>query len=67
MRKFKVNVDREKCIGCGNCVSVCPENFYLKEGKAEAKKEIINETEYDSNLEAAEMCPVEAISIEEIK
>jgi len=67
MRKFKVKVDREKCIGCGSCISVCPENFYFKDGKAEVKKEIITEKEYDCNLEAAELCPVDAISIEEIK
>jgi ferredoxin len=66
MRKFRVKVDKEKCIGCGSCVSICP-NFYLKGGKAEVKKEIITEKEYDNNLEAAEMCPVNAISIEEIK
>ncbi|MEM2932961.1 MAG: ferredoxin [Candidatus Pacearchaeota archaeon] len=67
MKKFKVKVDREKCIGCGSCVSVCPENFYFKEGKATVKKEVITEKEYDKNLEASELCPVNAISIEEIK
>jgi len=66
MKKFKVKVDKESCIGCGSCVSVC-KNFYLKEGKAEVKKEIITEEEYDNNLEAAELCPTNAITIEEIK
>ena len=23
---FKVTIDKEKCIGCGACVAVCPEN-----------------------------------------
>jgi ferredoxin len=67
MRKFRVKVDREKCIGCGSCVSVCPENFRFREGKADVIKEIITEKEYDKNLEASELCPVGAISIEEIK
>ncbi|MEM2713838.1 MAG: ferredoxin [Candidatus Pacearchaeota archaeon] len=67
MRKFRVKVDREKCIGCGSCVSTCPSNFYFKEGKADVKKEVISESEYDCNLEASELCPVGAISVEEIK
>lgn len=67
MKKFKVKVDKNKCIGCGSCISICPKNFYFKEGKAEVKKEIITEKEYDFHLEALELCPVDAISIEEIK
>lgn len=66
MRKFKVMIDKEKCIGCGSCVSVC-DNFYIKEGKANVKKDIITEKEYDKNLEASELCPTGAIIIEEIK
>ncbi|MEM2707824.1 MAG: ferredoxin [Candidatus Pacearchaeota archaeon] len=66
MKKFKVKIDKEKCIGCGSCVSIC-DNFYIKNGKANVKKEIINEEEYDKNLEAAELCPTNAITIEEIK
>ncbi|RLJ05189.1 MAG: 4Fe-4S ferredoxin [Candidatus Aenigmatarchaeota archaeon] len=28
-------VDKEKCIGCGACVSVCPANvFEMKDGKS---------------------------------
>lgn len=31
----KINVDPEKCTGCGTCVDVCPVGVYeLKEGKA---------------------------------
>ena len=67
MKKFKVKVDKERCIGCGSCVSVCPENFRFREGKADVIKEIITQKEYDKNLEASELCPVNAISIEEIK
>jgi ferredoxin len=35
---YKVN--KEKCIGCGYCVSVCPEVFELGEdGKSKIKKD----------------------------
>lgn len=31
----KINVDPEKCTGCGTCVDVCPVGVYeLKEGKS---------------------------------
>lgn len=53
-----VNVDKEKCIGCGLCVSLCKEVFALgKDGKAIVKAQ--------KNLpcvkEAIESCPVNAI------
>lgn len=50
-----VSVDKEKCIGCGACVSVCPEGFELKDGKAHVKKNA------PCAKEAAENCPVQAI------
>ncbi len=35
-RKLTVLIDKEKCIGCGACIPVCPaKNFSLKDGKAE--------------------------------
>jgi len=30
-----VKINKEKCIGCGACVAVCPEGFELKNGKAQ--------------------------------
>lgn len=51
-----VKVDKEKCIGCGACVAVCPEGFELKNGKANVKKQA------PCSEEAMDACPVGAIS-----
>jgi len=50
-------VDKKKCIGCGACVSVCPEGFELIEGKAKIKNATAK-----CIAEAIETCPVQAIS-----
>lgn len=53
-------VDREKCIGCGLCVSLCPKVFELdEEGKSRVKNP---EGECDWE-EVVRSCPVEAIVI----
>ncbi len=59
---FKINLDKEKCIGCGTCVAICPGNYEMgKDGKAFVIKEEI--MELGSNRMAEENCPVVAISI----
>ena len=38
---YNVNVDVDKCIGCGECVDVCPVEVYeIKDGKSEAVNEM---------------------------
>jgi len=56
----KIYVDKEKCIGCGACESICPKVFTLKDGKAETKVSSTNEKCVE---EAKDSCPVQAISI----
>ena len=62
--KYKVSVDRDKCISCGICISVCPEVFEFKEGKSHPKVEI---TDKECVLDAENQCPVHAIKIEKVE
>lgn len=59
---MKVSVDQEKCIGCGACVAISPDNFDFNEnGLSYAKSEEVTE----KTMSAKEACPVYAISINE--
>jgi ferredoxin len=55
-------VDRDLCIGCGACQSLCPVVFKLDDGKST----VIEGVDYKANREeiekAIENCPVQAIS-----
>lgn len=61
----KLIVDKDKCIGCGMCVNSFPDYFdFDDEGLSEVKKEEVEPKEKKEILDAVEMCPTEAISIE---
>jgi ferredoxin len=53
-----VKINKEKCIGCGSCSALCPEGFEMKDGKASVKNQ-----KAKCIKEAAESCPVQAISV----
>lgn len=58
---IKVSIDEEKCIGCGACAAICPENFTLDGGKAKTKSSSVEKM--GCNQEASDSCPVKAITI----
>ena len=62
---FIITVDKDECIRCGACEAQCPEGFEVKDGKAKAKKDKV--TELGCFKEAAAICPVNAIKVEEEK
>ncbi|HEY8804410.1 MAG TPA: ferredoxin, partial [Clostridium sp.] len=58
-------VDKDTCIGCGLCASLCPNVFKMNdEGKAEASESEIEENLIDDAKEAETECPVDAITLE---
>lgn len=60
---MKAHVDQDTCIGCGLCPSICPEVFQMNDdGKAEEVVDEVPTTAEDSAKEAADGCPVNAIS-----
>ncbi len=61
---MRAKVDRETCIGSAECTQTCPEVFELKEGKAHVHADPVPEGVEDKCREAAENCPVGAITLE---
>jgi ferredoxin len=55
----------EDCISCGQCVEVCPEVFEMGEDSARVKVATVPKGEEDRAREAAEVCPVDAIVLDE--
>ena len=55
-----VKVDKETCIGCGSCESLCPKIFEIKDLKAKVKKG--QEKSKDKCIkEVIDICPVDAV------
>ncbi|NMA86670.1 MAG: ferredoxin [Tissierellia bacterium] len=62
---MKAVVDKDSCIGCELCTSICPEVFSMDDdGLAVAIEEEIDESLVESAKEAEESCPTEAITVE---
>ncbi|WP_432662418.1 mercury methylation ferredoxin HgcB [Wukongibacter baidiensis] len=56
-----LNLDHEKCVGCGFCIDVCPHGVL----KLENGKVYIAEKDYCIECGAcAKNCPTEAITVE---
>ncbi|MDT8717282.1 ferredoxin [Clostridium sp. 19966] len=61
---MKAEVDKDTCIGCGLCPSVCPSVFDMgDDGKAESVVDTVPSDDEDSAKEAESSCPVNAISV----
>ncbi|HLC58624.1 MAG TPA: ferredoxin [Candidatus Nanoarchaeia archaeon] len=79
MKKYRIEYDREGCIGAAACVAVDEENWMLiEDGKADlkdSKKENtkgyfireITEEQLAKFKEAAEACPVNVIHIVDLE
>lgn len=70
---YKIEHDRNACIGCAACANVSPEFWYMesdgkssvKGRKAEGKNEVleISDAQLKENRDAADACPVNCIHI----
>ena len=65
----KIIIEREKCIGCGTCVTVCPAHFEMAEdGLAKIKEGDGGEKKVEEagcSKEAAQNCPVQCIHVKD--
>lgn len=61
---MKATVDADLCTGCGLCESTCPEVFEVQDDIAVVIVDTVPKDAEESCKEAAEDCPVEAISCE---
>ena len=78
-KKFRIIIEKDKCIGAAACNSVSDSWIYNDEenksnligGKFNKENNTyeleISDKEFDRDLNAARLCPVNAIHIEDIK
>jgi len=60
---YKIEVDVEKCIGCGDCVDICPVGVYeMKDEKSVP----VNAEECIDCESCVEACEQEAITVTEV-
>lgn len=60
---MKINIDVDACVGCGSCVALCPEVFQLGEDEKAYVVDVGKCSTCDCDA-AADICPVEAITVE---
>lgn len=60
---MKAVIDNDLCTGCGLCPLACPEVFKMEVDYAVAYTDPVPENMKESCRDAADECPIEAISI----
>ena len=60
---MKAKVDADTCIGCGLCVSTCPEVYKMEDDKAVVIVAVVPKEAEDACKKAVDECPVTAIAI----
>lgn len=63
---MKVNVNKDKCLGCGMCVGINSDVFdFDDDGLAVADSDKINDENIEEVKDAVNSCPVGAIEADE--
>ena len=62
---MKAVVNKDTCTGCGLCCDTCPQVFEMGDDVAVVLVDDVPAEVEDSCREAAEGCPVEAITLKE--
>jgi ferredoxin len=57
----KINIDQDKCIGCGRCTEICPDVFSLDVNR---KAKVDSEENIKCAKKASDECPMEAIEVD---
>ncbi len=60
---YEVTVDNDKCVGCGECVDICPVEVYELQDE---KSVPVNAEECVGCESCIEVCEQEAISVREV-
>jgi ferredoxin len=59
MTCYRIEIDHSSCIGYAGCLKEAPDVFWLDDGLAYSR----GETDDPRVVEAAELCPVSAITV----
>jgi len=62
---MRATVDADVCTGCELCTETCPELFEMQNDVAVSIVDVVPVDAIECAREAAEECPVEAITLEE--
>ncbi|MFW6108409.1 MAG: ferredoxin [bacterium] len=62
---MKATVDEDVCVGTSDCEAICPQVFKVVDGVSKVQVDTVPPDAEDTCRQAAENCPVDAITVEE--